>query len=429
MITRRGLAVLLLAGAAYLGGRWVGTYELYLTAVVFTVLVVIMWGAVVWAARTVSGRVDLSPPNPCRTESVRVSVHVDGRMWGMGGVVWVDPASGGWPTRDVGLRRLPLETRSGSGAESTGVLDFRADYRGAFTIRRPQVTIEDPFGLAAAGVKIDEKPRLVVLPRRLRADIPVLGGPVGVLSDSRSPAAAVAASGEFVGIRPHEPGESLSRIDWKGTARTGQLMLRETGDTRRTDVLIAVDGTRAGVVGEPPEDTFERSVEIAGALGDAFLRAGRAVTLFFPEGRYQTVRIVPGENGRYQLQHTLVGARPDVSVPFARSLLQSVPGAAGALTVIAVSPAFDRRLGGALRHLRERGIPVLLAHLDLMSFSGRAADGHSGEGRFLLGMQHSGVDTVIVRRDGDLQEELSSAAGHDSERRGLRHTPGRMAGI
>ena len=38
------------------------------------------------------------------------------------------------------------------------------------------------------------------------------------------------AASEFRGIRPHHPGEPLSRVDWKSTARTGNLMLREMDD-------------------------------------------------------------------------------------------------------------------------------------------------------------------------------------------------------
>jgi hypothetical protein len=61
--------------------------------------------------------------------------------------------------------------------------------------------------------------------------------------------------GELIhGIREHRPGESLRRVDWKTSARTGELMVREMEDGSRLDLAVVVgddgemehDGIKAG---------------------------------------------------------------------------------------------------------------------------------------------------------------------------------------
>ena len=54
---------------------------------------------------------------------------------------------------------------------------------------------------------------------------------------------------EFRGIRPHEPGEPLNRVDWKSTAKTGSLMLREIVGEKdeyiQTELILMMEQLRS----------------------------------------------------------------------------------------------------------------------------------------------------------------------------------------
>jgi uncharacterized protein (DUF58 family) len=52
------------------------------------------------------------------------------------------------------------------------------------------------------------------------------------------------AGSELHQLRAYMPGDPLSRIDWKATARRGQLVSREFSEDQHLDILIAIDAGR-----------------------------------------------------------------------------------------------------------------------------------------------------------------------------------------
>ena len=64
---------------------------------------------------------------------------------------------------------------------------------------------------------------------------------------------------EFRGIRPHVPGEPLNRVDWKSTAKTGSLMLREMEAATDDDVTVLLNGAAADDAGRAARTRPSRS--------------------------------------------------------------------------------------------------------------------------------------------------------------------------
>jgi uncharacterized protein (DUF58 family) len=111
---------------------------------------------------------------------------------------------------------------------------------------------------------------------------------------------AIGAS-EFRGIRPHQPGEPLSHIDWKSTAKTGVLMLREMEEPAGADITMLLDGTAGQLVGKAPENNFELAVRAAGSIADFILRHGRGLTLVSHERERRDLRLTADGGGRRAL--------------------------------------------------------------------------------------------------------------------------------
>ncbi|MBR8646101.1 DUF58 domain-containing protein [[Brevibacterium] frigoritolerans] len=60
------------------------------------------------------------------------------------------------------------------------------------------------------------------------------------------------------GVREYQPGDQLSWINWKATARTSEIMTKEFEVQKNRDVFIMLD--------EKPSDLFEESIEMAASL-------------------------------------------------------------------------------------------------------------------------------------------------------------------
>lgn len=76
----------------------------------------------------------------------------------------------------------------------------------------------------------------------------------------------------FHALREYVPGDDLRHVHWRSSARTGQLMVRQYLDTRRTHLLVVTDG-RLTAYGQ--EDDFETALSATGSLGLRQVRDGQ----------------------------------------------------------------------------------------------------------------------------------------------------------
>ena len=202
-------------------------------------------------------------------------------------------------------------------------------------------------------------------------------------------------------------------MDWKSTAKTGTLMLREMNDPGAGDVTVLLDGTRSCVSGRPPYANFELAVQAAGSAADFALRAGRTVDLVLQGSRPRRVRLLPGrEGGRKLLLETLAAADPDSETPLCRSLprlrLDRGPGRLQSLWVVAL--CLDAELARALLAVRAEGMRVGVLSVALQPPStgdGAAVPGATSIG-VLLSLEHHGVLCLSLRHEDDLVRVLSA---------------------
>jgi uncharacterized protein (DUF58 family) len=230
---------------------------------------------------------------------------------------------------------------------------------------------------------------------------------------------------EFRGVRPHNPGEPLSHIDWKATAKTGTLMLREMDDPTSGDVALLLDASSQLVVGEPPDSSLELAVQAAGSVADFALRAGRAVGLLLPQDEWRRLRLAPGAGGRARLLESLARVQPHGAVrlgPSLQPLLAGTHRQRRSHYVALVVLDLDRELVRALIGLRDEGLQVSVVHVDAASFSSaeaarrpraRAAAAAADAARVAeiealsLSLVAAGVRCVTLRRGDDLRSALS----------------------
>ncbi len=120
-----------------------------------------------------------------------------------------------------------------------------------------------PLRLAWWTRRFEPAERLVVAPDTLRTRGPRRGLPAG----SR-PRRVVGAGAELHQLRGYTPGDPLSRIDWKATARTGELVTREFSEDLHLDILVAVDAGRFSRVRAGRLDRFGLYANLAARFAE-----------------------------------------------------------------------------------------------------------------------------------------------------------------
>ncbi len=158
---------------------------------------------------------------------------------------------------------------------------------------------------------------------------------------------------EFADIRPWAPGDALKRVNWRASARRGELWVNESHPERNTDVILFVDSFAEARLGG--RSTLDLAVRATAALADAYVRRRDRVGLIGFGGILRW--LVPG-TGLVQL-YRIVDALLDTQIVLSyywREIdvipRRTLPPNA---LVIALSPLLDARSVGALLDLRARG--------------------------------------------------------------------------
>ncbi len=207
---------------------------------------------------------------------------------------------------------------------------------------------------------------------------------------------------DFDDLREYVVGDEVDDIDWKATARTGNPLVKRYKQTRRQDVVLAIDtgrGMAAASQGGSPKR--EVAILIAGALGYLSLRHGDAVGLITRSaGR---IRHRPPRASEAYLetllrtveQETRLDSDPSDPFELCSYLLRGIPNRSIVIVVgDDVEPAPD--IDEAVRALRERHelLWITVADLDLV-----AGD---GTGRDILDVEDGSPIPTILRSDARL---------------------------
>jgi uncharacterized protein (DUF58 family) len=146
------------------------------------------------------------------------------------------------------------------------------DRRGRLQLGPLTVERRDPFGLFRRAQPQGGTSVLWVHPRvhQLRSLA------VGTVPDFEGrTAVSKAGTTTFASLREYVPGDDPRRIHWRSTARTGQLIVRESVDTMEPTVSVVLD-CRASMFNAA---TFEHAVELAASVTQSTAESGRPARL------------------------------------------------------------------------------------------------------------------------------------------------------
>ena len=84
---------------------------------------------------------------------------------------------------------------------------------------------------------------------------------------------------EFYSIREYMPGDGMRRINWKASARKGDLLVNEYEGENSGDAIIVLDASEQSLTGNESNNTFKAGVRATLSIAAAMLRQRNRVGL------------------------------------------------------------------------------------------------------------------------------------------------------
>jgi len=343
-----------LAAVGLIAGLAAGRIELIALAAPFALAAAL--GAASGRDPAITGSVSLDRERALEDEDVHAHVELSGGA----GVARVDVAlllPGELTSRDT-------PRGHGSGAHS---LDLKLHCRrwGAFGVGPALVRARDAFGFHTWETTVGRAQPLRVYPsvETTRSLLEPLETQVYVGNQvSRARADGI----EFAEIREFTPGDRLRRINWRASARRGDLWVNEQHPERNTDIVLFLDtfsDVRSGERG-----TLDLAVRAAASLAHRYLERKDRVGLVSFGGFLSWLLPASGTTQLYRIVDSLL--QMDVVLSFAQKDIDVLPPRtlpAKAL-VIALSPLLDARSAAALVDLRARGFDLVVVEVSPLPF-------------------------------------------------------------
>ncbi|MFV0634868.1 DUF58 domain-containing protein [Demequina sp.] len=161
-----------------------------------------------------------------------------------------------------------------SGSEHRETLTIAAPKRGVITVGPMTIGRGDPLGIVQRDHTWPDVQHIYVHP----VTVPIPSTSAGLLRDLEGVVTSTIVDSDlaFHAIRDYVPGDSRRHVHWKSTAKTGQLMVRQYEETRRSRIAIALD---LDITEYASEDEFEMAVSTAASLALQAIRDGREVVI------------------------------------------------------------------------------------------------------------------------------------------------------
>jgi uncharacterized protein (DUF58 family) len=285
----------------------------------------------------------------------------------------------------------PLAVRLEAGEARTIELPVRCTRWGAYTPGRLVVRAHDPLGLVVHEGGSDHRRPLRVYPQpeELAGLVRAHETQVGVGEHvSRAKGEGI----EFADLRPFLPGDRIRRVNWRASARRGELWVNEANPERNTDVVLFLDTFEEARLGG--RGTLDLTVRAAASLAEEYLRHRDRVGLVSFGGTLSWLVPATGLVQRYRIVDSMLES--EIALSYAWKGIgiiprQTLPPKA---LVLALSPLLDERSVGALLDLRARGHDLAIVHVSPAPF---VVPGSGVGGRLAFRLWQLQLDAVRAR--------------------------------
>jgi uncharacterized protein (DUF58 family) len=252
-----------------------------------------------------------------------------------------------------------------AGEPRTLEYDLRCERWGGFVLGPVFVRAGDRLGFHSWETRLGRAQSLRVYPRveTLRALLEPLDTQVFVGNQlSRARGDGI----EFADIRDWEPGDRVRSINWRASARRGELLVNEQHPERNTDVVLFLDTLADVRIGG--HGTLDLTVRAAASLAHRYLQRKDRVGVVSFGGYLSWLLPKSGARQLYRIVDSLL--QIGVVLSFAAKGIDVLPPRSlpPKALVIALSPLLDARSAAALLDLRARGFDLVVVEVSPVPF-------------------------------------------------------------
>jgi uncharacterized protein (DUF58 family) len=271
--------------------------------------------------------------------------------------------------------RNPVALRLELGEDRTLELRLRCARWGAYRLGEVHLRARDAAGLLAWEQTLDRTAALRVYPRP--EELRELVAPRETQLFTGNRVSRQKGEGlEFADLRPFAAGDRIRRINWRASARRGDLWVNEFHAERNADVILFLDSfadARLGGTG-----TLDQAIRAAASLSERYLLDKDRVGLVNFGGVLNWLRPGTGLVQRYRIVEALLNT--EITLSYAWKEIDVLPR--GTLPpkalVLALTPLLDDRAVSALLDLRARGFDLVIVEISPLAFA-EPAPGQAGE--------------------------------------------------
>ncbi|WP_166356231.1 DUF58 domain-containing protein [Phytoactinopolyspora limicola] len=252
-----------------------------------------------------------------------------------------------WPP-SAGVTRDRFALDVSPGERRSIEVELRPSRRGDRPAHRVSVRSMGPLGLAGRmGSHVVPWTVRVLPPFHARRHLPARLARLREF-DGRSAVQIRGAGTEFDSLREYVIGDDTRSIDWRATARRGDVVVRTWRPERDRHVLIVLDTgrTSAGRVGDAPR--LDAAIDAALLLGTLAARAGDRVELLAYDRRVRaTVERPAATEVLPRMVNALAGVEPELLETDHRGLAAEIRARAGRHALVVLVTGID---SGTVEH-------------------------------------------------------------------------------
>ena len=250
--------------------------------------------------------------------------------------------------------------------------------RGVFAADGFDVTAMDPLGVFAFTRRIPSEGELVVYPMPQALRSTALTGTERYGWQEFTSRLLRGSSVDPDGVRPYVPGDSMRRIHWRQTARTGKLNVIEFEEALASNLVIALDVGGATDADEEVDSPFEYAARMAASLAQEAINQGASVRLMLPAQATEAKPILnaAAREGRGQshlllILDALARVEANVNAPLREWLMEQAVGVKLGTTLVVVTANTDAGLPDSFAPYLGMGVQVGVVLIDASTFPSR----------------------------------------------------------
>jgi len=174
------------------------------------------------------------------------------------------------------------------------------------------------------------------------------------------PSRRLGIGGEFHSIRLYEPGDPERGINWKASARTGELQSNRYLLEQSGDAILVIDARERANVGHGRNSILEHQIRAALSVAALILRERNRVGLLVLGHNLTTLYPAFGRRQLYRMLYLLTGTLAGETWPIEHLTWAVEKFFPREMQVIALTPLLDDGIVSTLQELRGMGYPILV---------------------------------------------------------------------